>query len=164
MITQYLWYKYCNFPQASECVMRKKFLETKASRKRFVVRAIVFTSLLALAAIIIVALMDPSSLKIGQDGLIVPSQYWWVSVARIVVMAVSMLLIVCIVLLILLIGSYFMLADNTNEGSLRFLSVRYNTFCSKLEEDVFPAIGRIFTFPFRLSSRKIRGWIDSGHD
>jgi len=144
--------------------MEKKYLKTRASRKRFVVWATIAVSLLALTAIVSVAFSDEKSF-FSENGELNLSSSLLISVARIITFVVMFLVGVAAIIVIAFVFVFvifFFTADPTYKVTLRAKVRWYDNMWDKLEDDIFPAVVRFISWPFYKTSVTIRGWINSG--
>jgi hypothetical protein len=146
--------------------MGKKFLQTRSSRKRFLVWSAVIGALLMFAIIMVVAFSDGANLFGAKSHF---SDYWWVNVAQVIVMMVITIVGVVLAVIVICYGLFFFTGDPKYEYTLRAYAGWYDTFCLKLMaggrslvENVLAPIGRVIAWPFRKTSTGIHRWINSG--
>lgn len=145
--------------------MGEKFLQTRASRKRFVVWTLMSIILLVVAFIGVIGLWDGAIF--GSHPL--SSQYWWVNVAQVFVMCIIILCGMVLAVALVAYGLYFFTGAPEYEYTLRAYVGWYDTFClklmaggRKLVEHILAPTGNAITWPFRKISTGVRKWINSG--
>ena len=131
-------------PNIGVVIMRKKFLETRASREKFVRWVIASVCLLLLTVVVLIAFADSDRPFIEDYAVEFSSSSWWVFGARVAIAVIALAVVLWAVVIV---------------GIFVFIGV---VLAWQFLEDNAASIRRFVTTPYRVISNGIQEWIDSG--
>lgn len=134
--------------------MGKMFLRTQKSRQRLIDACFTGLLLVAVLAVVATAFSSPYWPFLQANT---PAVTWWVAISQLVVIGVVGIVIIMLATLILGVCGFFLFAESSYRGSLRWRFHHYDRVITSIEGAL--------RFPFKWSKRAgsaIHQWVKRG--